>query len=151
MDLADICGAKGLCIYETDVGKDAVLDEGHIKAITDLTMSMYEAECRKYDFRAAQLLLTADDLRSRERHLNAVNCIERNNARAYHPQTLRTSIMWKAEDLASKGSADRGRSDELLSLYEEACDASRAFKELSENYSGTSVSLGRYVYKEESI
>ena len=39
-------------------------------------MSMYEAECRKYDFRAAQLLLTADDLRSRERHLNAANCIE---------------------------------------------------------------------------
>ena len=39
-------------------------------------MAMYEAECRKYDFRAAQLLLTADDLRSRERHLNAVNCIE---------------------------------------------------------------------------
>ena len=39
-------------------------------------MAMYEAECRKYDFRAAQLLLTADDLRSRERHLNVVNCIE---------------------------------------------------------------------------
>ena len=39
-------------------------------------MSMYEAECRKYGFRAAQLLLTADDLRSREHHLNAANCIE---------------------------------------------------------------------------
>jgi len=39
-------------------------------------MSMYEAECGKYGFKAAQLLLTADDLRSRERHLNAVNCIE---------------------------------------------------------------------------
>lgn len=39
-------------------------------------MSMYEEECLKYGFRAAQLLLTADDLRSRERHLNAMNCIE---------------------------------------------------------------------------
>ena len=39
-------------------------------------MAMYEAECAKYGFQAAQLLLTADDLRSRERHLNAVNCIE---------------------------------------------------------------------------
>jgi glutamate 5-kinase len=39
-------------------------------------MAMYEAECRKYGFRAAQLLLTADDLRSRERHLNVANCIE---------------------------------------------------------------------------
>ena len=39
-------------------------------------MAMYEAECAKYGFKAAQLLLTADDLRSRERHLNAVNCIE---------------------------------------------------------------------------
>ena len=39
-------------------------------------MVMYEAECRKYGFRAAQLLLTADDLRARERHLNVANCIE---------------------------------------------------------------------------
>ena len=39
-------------------------------------MSMYEAECEKLGFRAAQILLTAEDLRSRERHLNALNCIE---------------------------------------------------------------------------
>lgn len=39
-------------------------------------MSVYETECRKYGFRAAQLLLTADDLRARERHLNLENCIE---------------------------------------------------------------------------
>lgn len=39
-------------------------------------MAMYDAECEKYGFRAAQLLLTADDLRSRERHLNVINCIE---------------------------------------------------------------------------
>lgn len=39
-------------------------------------MSMYETECEKLDFRAAQILLTAEDLRSRERHLNALNCIE---------------------------------------------------------------------------
>ena len=39
-------------------------------------MSNYERECLKHGFRTAQLLLTADDLRSRERHLNAMNCIE---------------------------------------------------------------------------
>ena len=39
-------------------------------------MSMYEEECLKHGFRVAQLLLTADDLRSRERHLNAENCLE---------------------------------------------------------------------------
>ena len=39
-------------------------------------MSAYEKECRKHGFRAAQLLLTADDLRTRERHLNVENCIE---------------------------------------------------------------------------
>lgn len=39
-------------------------------------MSLYEKECEKLGFRAAQILLTADDLRSRERHLNALNCIE---------------------------------------------------------------------------
>ena len=39
-------------------------------------MAMYEAECEKLGFRCAQILLTADDLRSRERHLNALNCIE---------------------------------------------------------------------------
>ena len=39
-------------------------------------MSQYESECEKLGFRAAQILLTAEDLRSRERHLNAINCIE---------------------------------------------------------------------------
>ncbi len=39
-------------------------------------MSMYESECEKLGFRAAQILLTAEDLRSRERHLNSLNCIE---------------------------------------------------------------------------
>jgi len=38
-------------------------------------MSLYEQECRKLGFHAAQLLLTADDLRDRERHLNVLNCI----------------------------------------------------------------------------
>jgi glutamate 5-kinase len=38
-------------------------------------MSVYEDECRKYGFHAAQLLLTADGLKQRERHLNALNCI----------------------------------------------------------------------------
>lgn len=38
-------------------------------------MSIYEEECRKRGFRTAQLLLTAADLRSRERYLNVMNCI----------------------------------------------------------------------------
>ena len=39
-------------------------------------MAMYQEECAKHDFRAAQLLLTADDLRDRERHINTLNCLE---------------------------------------------------------------------------
>ncbi|MFA6568095.1 MAG: glutamate 5-kinase [Victivallales bacterium] len=38
-------------------------------------MSLYEAECRKFGFHAAQLLLTAADIQNRERHLNVLNCI----------------------------------------------------------------------------
>ena len=38
-------------------------------------MALYDAECRKFGFQTAQLLLTAADLRSRERYLNVSNCI----------------------------------------------------------------------------
>jgi len=38
-------------------------------------MSIYERECEKYGFYAAQLLLTAEDLSNRERHTNVLNCI----------------------------------------------------------------------------
>ncbi len=38
-------------------------------------MAIYEEEGRKRNFRTAQLLLTAADLRSRERYLNVMNCI----------------------------------------------------------------------------
>jgi glutamate 5-kinase len=38
-------------------------------------MEIYELECRRNGFLPAQLLLTADDLRDRERHLNVLNCI----------------------------------------------------------------------------
>lgn len=38
-------------------------------------MGLYEQECRNFGFLPAQLLLTADDLRDRERHLNVLNCI----------------------------------------------------------------------------
>ena len=38
-------------------------------------MSLYEKECLKYGFHAAQMLLTAEDLRDRDRHLNVLNCI----------------------------------------------------------------------------
>ena len=38
-------------------------------------MSLYEAECRKFGFHAAQLLLTAADIQDRERHLNVLNFI----------------------------------------------------------------------------
>ncbi len=38
-------------------------------------MSLYDDECRKYGFATAQLLLTAADLRSRERYLHVSNCL----------------------------------------------------------------------------
>ncbi len=38
-------------------------------------MALYSAECRKHGFISAQLLLTAADLRNRERYLNVMNCI----------------------------------------------------------------------------
>ena len=38
-------------------------------------MSIYDDQCRKYNFKSAQLLLTTADLHSRERHLNVLNCI----------------------------------------------------------------------------
>ena len=38
-------------------------------------MAQYEKHCIKHGFHAAQLLLTADDLRNRERHVNIMNCI----------------------------------------------------------------------------
>ena len=38
-------------------------------------MSLYEKECLKYGFHAAQMLLTAEDLGDRDRHLNVLNCI----------------------------------------------------------------------------
>jgi len=38
-------------------------------------MADYELHCRSHGFHAAQLLLTADDLRNRERHVNIMNCI----------------------------------------------------------------------------
>jgi len=39
-------------------------------------MSLYERECAKLGFKIAQVLLTAEDLRSRERHLNVLNCLD---------------------------------------------------------------------------
>ncbi len=38
-------------------------------------MAIYEDECSKRGFKTAQLLLTAADLRNRERYLNVMNCI----------------------------------------------------------------------------
>ncbi len=38
-------------------------------------MSIYDNQCRKHNFKSAQLLLTTADLYSRERHLNVLNCI----------------------------------------------------------------------------
>ncbi len=37
---------------------------------------MYDEVCREFGFNSAQLLLTAGDVRERERHLNIMNCIE---------------------------------------------------------------------------
>jgi glutamate 5-kinase len=39
-------------------------------------MAMYEKECNKYNFHSAQLLLTAEDLTDRKRHLNVMNCVD---------------------------------------------------------------------------
>jgi len=38
-------------------------------------IALYNDECQKFGFHAAQLLLTADDLRDRKRHLNVSNCL----------------------------------------------------------------------------
>lgn len=38
-------------------------------------MAEYERECARRGFHSAQLLLTADDIRHRERHLNVLNCV----------------------------------------------------------------------------
>lgn len=38
-------------------------------------MAIYAEECRKHGFAAAQLLLTAGDLRQRARYLNVMNCV----------------------------------------------------------------------------
>ncbi|MFA7231311.1 MAG: glutamate 5-kinase [Victivallaceae bacterium] len=38
-------------------------------------MAIYDQACRAHGFKSAQLLLTANDLRARERHLNVLNCI----------------------------------------------------------------------------
>jgi len=38
-------------------------------------MALYDREAVKFGFHAAQLLLTAEDLKNRERHLNVSNCI----------------------------------------------------------------------------
>ena len=38
-------------------------------------MSIYEKECKRYSFHAAQMLLTKEDLGDRNRHLNVLNCI----------------------------------------------------------------------------
>ena len=38
-------------------------------------VSLYNKECCKYGFYAAQMLLTADDLEDHDRHLNALNCL----------------------------------------------------------------------------
>ncbi|OGV49544.1 MAG: glutamate 5-kinase [Lentisphaerae bacterium GWF2_52_8] len=38
-------------------------------------MALYDKECAKLGFHSAQMLLTAADLRDRERHLNVSNCI----------------------------------------------------------------------------
>ncbi len=38
-------------------------------------MAIYDEECRRRGFKTAQLLLTAADLRNRERYLNVMNCI----------------------------------------------------------------------------
>ncbi len=52
-----------------DVQALAAVGQAHL-------MARYDEACRKFGFRSAQLLLTAEDLRSRERYLNIMNCID---------------------------------------------------------------------------
>ncbi len=62
----------GLCRRPTKLAEiQALASLGQNKLMT-----MYQNECHKYDFHSAQLLLTADDLKDRKRHLNAMNCID---------------------------------------------------------------------------
>lgn len=71
-------GAVGLGMKELGLEKRPVR-LARIQAMAALgqsrLMGSYAAECGKYGFKVAQLLLTADDLRNRGRHLNVLNCI----------------------------------------------------------------------------
>jgi len=51
-------------------GVQALASLGQSKLI-----SIYNDECQKFGFLAAQLLLTGEDLRDRKRHLNVLNCL----------------------------------------------------------------------------
>ncbi|MDD5698088.1 MAG: glutamate 5-kinase [Victivallaceae bacterium] len=71
-------GAVGIGMKELGIEKRPV-KLAKIQALAAIgqnkLMSLYDAECRKHGFKSAQLLLTAADLHSRERHLNVLNCL----------------------------------------------------------------------------
>lgn len=79
-------------------------------------MSIYQEECQKRGFHAAQLLLTADDLRARERHLNLENCIEALLSRNVLP-------ILNENDPVSVDELKFGDNDSLASLMGSMCRA----------------------------
>ena len=71
-------GAVGMGLKTTGMKKRSnKLSE--VQALAALGQSrlvaLYDKECVKYGFHAAQMLLSAEDLRNRKRHINAMNCI----------------------------------------------------------------------------
>jgi glutamate 5-kinase len=61
-------------------------------------MAFYERECAKHGFHAAQILLTAGDLRDRKRHLNVLNCLD---------------ALWRQENLPVVNENDSVSVDEI--------------------------------------
>ncbi len=71
-------GAVGMGMKELGLAKRP-RELAEVQALASIgqckLMAIYREECAKFGFTAAQLLLTATDLRSRGRYLNLMNCI----------------------------------------------------------------------------
>lgn len=71
-------GAVGMGMRALELGKRPK-ELARVQALAAIgqcqLMAIYDEECRKRGFKTAQLLLTAADLRNRERYLNVMNCV----------------------------------------------------------------------------
>lgn len=80
---ADAADLRGLAVAQQRAGvRGEVHQQRRLRLVQALAaigqsrlMSIYDEECGRRNFKTAQLLLTADDLRSRKRYLNVMNCI----------------------------------------------------------------------------